>query len=289
MESKTVSDFCSGRGIEWRFIVKRAPWHGGFWERLIGLTKSTLKKVIGKNRITDGQLHTIITDVEAALNDRPLTYVSTEKSDSEPITPSHLLFGRRIIPFPIENPPELDEEDDPTFTLTPANIIEAVQLKSKVIHDFWGRWKHEYLSALREFHQHTSGKNRDIIKPGDVVIVHDDKPRLLWNLAVVESLIRGDSGNVYSANIRTSQGKPNRPIRTLYPLEVRAAQELIDERPSSPSEAVTGHQQPESSPEQPESSPEPPIDLNPARRSSRRAAANARGRIAAWADILQQE
>ena len=84
---------------------------------------------------------------------------------------------RRIIPFPIENPPELDEEDDPTFTLTPANIIEAVQLKSKVIHDFWGRWKHEYLSALREFHQHTSGKNRDIIKPGDVVIVHDDKPR----------------------------------------------------------------------------------------------------------------
>ena len=32
--------------------------------------------------------------------------------------------------------PELDEEDDPTFTLTPANMIEAVQLNSKVIHDF---------------------------------------------------------------------------------------------------------------------------------------------------------
>jgi len=290
MESQSVSDFCSGRGIEWRFIVKRAPWHGGFWERLIGLTKSTLKKVIGKNRITEGQLRTIITDVEAALNDRPLTYVSTEKSDSEPITPSHLLFGRRIIPFPMDNPPEWDEDEDPTFTLTTTNLVATAQLKSKVIHDFMARWKHEYLSALREFQQHTSGKNRDVIQPGDVVIVHDDnKPRLSWNLAVVESLIRGESGNVYSANIRTSQGKTNRPIRKLYPLEVRAAQEPIDESPSPPSECVAGNQQPESSPEQPESSPEPTTDLNPARRSTRRAAANAKGRIAAWAALLQPQ
>ena len=188
------------------------------------------------------------------------------------------------------NPPEWDEDEDPTFTLTTTNLVATAQLKSKVIHDFMARWKHEYLSALREFQQHTSGKNCDVIQPGDVVIVHDDnKPRLSWNLAVVESLIRGESGNVYSANIRTSQGKTNRPIRKLYPLEVRAAQEPIDESPSPPSECVAGNQQPESSPEQPESSPEPMTDLNPARRSTRRAAANAKGRIAAWAALLQPQ
>jgi hypothetical protein len=34
------------RGVYWKFIPKRAPWYGGWWERLIGLTKETLKKVL---------------------------------------------------------------------------------------------------------------------------------------------------------------------------------------------------------------------------------------------------
>ena len=114
MESEEVNQFCSSRAIEWRFIIKRAPWYGGFWERLIGLTKSTLKKVIGKRMLSTNELRTIITDVEAALNDRPLTYVSTDRADDEPITPSHLLFGRRIIPFPVENLP--DDINDPSFS-----------------------------------------------------------------------------------------------------------------------------------------------------------------------------
>lgn len=34
------------KGVEWKFIPKRAPWFGGFWERLMGLTKSALKKTL---------------------------------------------------------------------------------------------------------------------------------------------------------------------------------------------------------------------------------------------------
>ena len=30
------------QGVTWKFIPKRAPWYGGFWERLIGLTKGCL-------------------------------------------------------------------------------------------------------------------------------------------------------------------------------------------------------------------------------------------------------
>ena len=33
------------RGVVWRFTTKRAPWHGEYWERLIGLTKAALKRV----------------------------------------------------------------------------------------------------------------------------------------------------------------------------------------------------------------------------------------------------
>ena len=42
--SVEVSEALARKGVEWSFIPKHAPWFGGFWERLIGLTKSTLKK-----------------------------------------------------------------------------------------------------------------------------------------------------------------------------------------------------------------------------------------------------
>ena len=58
---------------------------------------------------------------------------------------------------------------------------------------------------------------------GDVVLVHDDKPRTMWKLAVIEELIRGNDGLVRAANIRTATGKTNRPIVRLVPLEVSSS------------------------------------------------------------------
>lgn len=83
-------------GIQWKSIPKRTPWHGGFWERLIGLTKTVLRKVLGKAFVTLPVLQTIIVEVKAVLNDRPLMYLSLDLSNPEPLTPSRLLCGRRI-------------------------------------------------------------------------------------------------------------------------------------------------------------------------------------------------
>ena len=33
MSSPEISNYLSNRQVEWRFIPKRDPWHGGFWER----------------------------------------------------------------------------------------------------------------------------------------------------------------------------------------------------------------------------------------------------------------
>jgi hypothetical protein len=93
----------SKRGIQWKFIPKRAPSYGGFWERLIGLTKNSLKKVLGKANVTLEELQTISSETEAILNDRPLTHVSSELEDAEPLTdnPIYCMAGELpIYPTP---------------------------------------------------------------------------------------------------------------------------------------------------------------------------------------------
>ena len=70
-----------------------------------------------------------------------------------------------------------------------------------VIQKFWNRWKTEYLTSLREFNR-VSGHIKEVIKVGDVVIVHDEKPRMQWKLALVEGLTKGGDNLVCAAHIR---------------------------------------------------------------------------------------
>ena len=68
-------------------------------------------------------------------------------------------------------------------------------------------WKHEYLTSLREHHRAT-GINSQKIKTVNIVLVHDDTPRITWKLAVIEELMKGKDGLVCAAKIRTAQGEP---------------------------------------------------------------------------------
>ena len=214
-QSPSLKESLSRQGVEWQFIPKRAPWYGGFWERLIGLTKKAIKKTLGRALSTLTELQTLAVEVEAILNDRP--HVS-DVSDEEPLTPSHLLYGRRITHLPY---PEIENEvSDPTFG-DESPLRQRANKQALILQQFWYRWKHEYLTSLREFRRNT-GTNKQSIKKGDVVLVHDESPRLTWKLAVVECLIKGGDGLIRAANIRTSTGHTNRPITKLYPLEVRA-------------------------------------------------------------------
>ena len=97
---KTLLEVLSRKGVTWKFIPKRAPWFGGFWERLVRLTKASLKKVLGRSYVNLLDLQMIIVEIEAILNDRPLAYVSPDLKDPEPLTPAHLLYGRRIVSLP---------------------------------------------------------------------------------------------------------------------------------------------------------------------------------------------
>ncbi len=269
----------SQRGIQWKFIPKRAPWYGGFWERLVGLTKNSLKKVLGKANVSLEELQTISTETEAILNDRPLTYVSSELKDEEPLTPSHLLYGRRIttLPHPLY---EDDEISDATYEPEANNIDVQAKLRTHLVQHFWKRWRQEYLTSLREFHK-TTGNNSTEIRVGDVVHVHDDTKRVNWRLAIVESLIKGKDGLVRAANIKTSTGRTNRPITKLYPLEVRSNSRTTEE-PKITTDKSPDTKNPSTNPHSPDVT-----DRKPSR-PVRAKAQSAREKLKLWTSILSR-
>lgn len=144
--------FLAHHNITWKFITERAPWWGGFYKRLIGLMKRCLKKTLGKACLNMTELNTILTEVEAVLNSRPLTYPYTDINDAS-LTPSHFLCGYRLLTLPDTNAKENEADPDyiPSEMSTKA-LTKRAQYQKTLIKAFWTRWKTEYLTSLREHH-----------------------------------------------------------------------------------------------------------------------------------------
>ena len=269
-QSATLHEHLTTYGIEWKFIPCRTPWYGGYWERLVGLTKQALKKTLGRAHVTLPSLQTLVVEIEAHLNNRPLTYVCSDFNDPQPLMPSHLLYTRMIntLPHPIVKQDELVDNDYCTGPLLHDNLNKEAKAQAVILQHFWNRWKCEYLTSLRETHT-ANGSNKETIRVGDIVIVHDDVPRNKWRLAIVKELQRGRDNLVRAAYIQTTTGVTSRPITKLYPLEINV-KPTCDNRSEPQTES------------QPLSKDKPQSST----RSHRTAANKARSQITAWSKIL---
>ncbi|XP_052785982.1 uncharacterized protein LOC128221411 [Mya arenaria] len=149
IKSKDVQNFSSNEGIKWNFIVERAPWMGGFYERLVGLVKRALRKSVGRKILTEDQLQTMLKETEAIVNSRPLTYIGDDLNSSVTITPRHFLCLN-----PKTGIPESDIlSDDPDYKVHYTNkdkLLELWKKGEKLLNAFWNIWRNEYLLSLRE-------------------------------------------------------------------------------------------------------------------------------------------
>ena len=172
--------------------------------------KIALKKTLGRSYVSYERLQTVVTEIEAILNDRPPTCISSDFSDPEALTPSHLLYGRRITSLPYQEVPD-DSFNDPTLG-NQSSLNKRSRVVATLIGRFRERWKHEYLTALREHHRKT-GTNDQTIKIGDVIQIYDDvAPRIHWKLGIVEGLLTGNDRFTRAATIRTKHGLTTRPV-----------------------------------------------------------------------------
>ena len=170
-------------GVTWKFNLEKAPWWGGMFERMIKSAKRCLRKSVGKNCLCFDELYTLIVEVVVVLNSRPLSYVLSEDAE-EPLTPSHLRVGYRILTLPDSSIP-----DDPDYS--PEGLTRRLSHLSRILKHFWNHWKKEYLLELREFHRSCEKHGSTyIVQRGDIVTVYDEgHPRGLWRLGKIENLV----------------------------------------------------------------------------------------------------
>ena len=94
-KDQRLANYLGGLEIKWKFNLARAPWWGGFFERLVGIMKRSLSKVISKSLLTYQELEGVLLDVEMTMNNRPLLYQGKE-FEKLVLTPNTLLRGEPI-------------------------------------------------------------------------------------------------------------------------------------------------------------------------------------------------
>ncbi|KAF6205629.1 hypothetical protein GE061_019802 [Apolygus lucorum] len=70
-----------------KFNPPIAAWWGGWWERVVRMIKELVMRNLGQAALTYEELTTVICDIEAVINARPLTYVAEEAEELQPISP----------------------------------------------------------------------------------------------------------------------------------------------------------------------------------------------------------
>ncbi|XP_076650259.1 uncharacterized protein LOC143357625 [Halictus rubicundus] len=210
---RKVDAYLSNEGIKWHFIPPRSPHFGGLWEAAVKSFKHHVRRVIGNELLTFEQFNTFIIEVEAILNSRPLTPLSTDPNDLCALTPGHFLIGSAL-----NTVPELD------FSETPSNKLSTWQHLQKIKRDFWTRWHKEYLNELNIRHKWTSG-NHGIEKGTLILIKEDNLPPLQWALGRVLEIHPGTDGIIRAVTIQTLQGTVKRNIRQLAPLPIKLSQD----------------------------------------------------------------
>lgn len=207
--------FCIKNKIKWKFIVELAPWFGGVYERLIGLVKHCLRRTIDKHILNESQLQTVLKEIEAVLNCRPLTSVG---QDIEHIlTPADFL--RVGGPLMLEE--AQGKEEIPQGTIAKEDLIQGWKRGQHVLNEFTHMFINQYLPTLRERYNRKP-KNTRIKLPevGDVVQIKDEGPRVKWKVGKICELLQSSDKEVRAARVKVGEKEYTRSIVHLYPLEI---------------------------------------------------------------------
>ncbi|GFT48824.1 integrase catalytic domain-containing protein [Trichonephila clavipes] len=177
-----IQDFALKIKIQWKFSPPSAPWWGGFWERLVGMLKNVLRKVLGKASLNEEELNTLLCDAESIINSRPITYLSEDPKDLVALTPAMFLQ-------------EIREIGVPDFDMIDSKKLERRFIyRVKIRKDLRNRFRNEYLGLLKDY---SKVRKEASVKDGDIVLIGDnDVKRINWPMAKIIKSFPGKDGRI---------------------------------------------------------------------------------------------
>lgn len=202
--NKETLDHLHNKGTEWRFMTPAAPHQGGIYEAAVKSMKFHLKRIIGQKVMTYERFLTLLNQIEAILNSRPIHPLSDDPLDMQALTPGHFLIGEPLIlplPFHLDNRPD-------------SVGIRLWKERQTMLKHFWERWQSEYLTSLQE--RKKWRREKEGFKIGQLVIIKTENfPPTSWALGRIIELIVSKDGLVRNAVIQTATNTLKRPVQKL--------------------------------------------------------------------------
>ena len=231
----SVSQFATNLGTQWTMIPPRAPHFGGLWEAGVKAVKLHLKKImgntilsyeefltlviqiegIGNTILSYEEFLTLVIQIEGILNSRPLSPMSSEPNDLEPLTPGHFLMGTCPNSLP-EDPRQSNISSERRYHLV-----------KKMRQQFLNRWSREYLNHLQNVskwkHIGRQPKVHDL-----VLIAEDNTTPLQWPIARILELYQGNDEIARVAKIKTKNATLIRPVTKLRPFPSEFSRDQVE-------------------------------------------------------------
>lgn len=202
---------CIPNEIAELLVLERTTWHyipphsgnfGGLWEAGVRSTKTHLRKILGNTTLTYEELATVLAQVEACLNSRPISLISDDPNDPLPLTPGHFLVGEPLI-----NIADIFDQD------TDCNVqgLNRWRLTQKIVNNFWNRWYKEYLGSLNQRYKwNTKTKEPEI--DNIVILKEDNMPPAKWLLGRIVQKHTGHDNITRVVTVKCKSGVYKRPV-----------------------------------------------------------------------------
>lgn len=188
-----IVDVAANREISWKFIPPHSPHMGGLWKANIKSVKTHLRAVTNETLLSFEELYTILTQIEAILNSRPLCPLSSASEELEVLT-GHFLIGTSLLALPEESVLHI-----------PTNRTNRYQLLTQLQQSFWKRWSKEYVTQMQQHNKWKATMRNDEIDIGRLAIIRDENlPPLKWRTNRICNLHHDSDGLIRIVSLKTA-------------------------------------------------------------------------------------
>lgn len=196
--------------IDFHFSPANSPHFNGLAEAAVKSMKHHLRRVLGQASLTYEEMTTLLVQIEAVMNSRPLAALSEDPNDLQVLTPAHFIIGGplRTLVEPVED--------------SKADLHLRYRRLRQLSQHIWQRWSKEYLSQRQQRNKWTSQGNE--MKPQQLVVIMDDNTRPhTWPVGRIQAIHPGEDGIVRVASVTAKNGILQRAVHRLCPLPVASA------------------------------------------------------------------